>query len=108
MKEIARMFEIDVPTQGRIDALYLEEETLSFRSKNNGDIVMNTYDSYYCEAVYSLDKENTQKFLDSLQATFETLGDIVKGKFTSPAGLDQLKRHCDKNDIQYQYEFLID
>lgn len=108
MKEITRLFEIDIPAQERIDALYLDDETLSFRSKNSGDIVMNTYNSYYCEAVYSLNKENTLKFLDSLQASWNSIGDIVEKKFRSPAGLDQLKRHCDRNNIQYHYEFIID
>ncbi len=108
MKELARVFEINIPAQERIDALYLEDETLSFRSKNSGDIVMNTYNSYYCEAVYALDKENTKKFIDSLQASYDTIGEIVGKKFTSPAGLDQLKRHCDQNNIHYHYEFIID
>lgn len=108
MKEIARLFVIDIPQQERMDSLYLEGETLSFRSKNSGDIVMSTYNSYYCEAVYALDKENTQKFLESLDATLEDVGDIVSDQFTSPAGLDKLKRHCDSNGIEYAYEFIVD
>lgn len=108
MKELARVFEINIPSQDRVDALYLDGDKLSFHSKNSGDIVVNTYNSYYCEAVYSLDKENTRKFLDTFQASLETIGDVVAKQFTSPAGLDQLKRHCDKNNIQYNYEFIVD
>lgn len=108
MKEIARLFMIDVPQQERMDSLYSDGETLSFRSKNSGDIVLSTYNSYYCEAVYELDEANTQKFLDSLEATMDTVADIVSDRFTSPAALDQLKRHCDNNGIEYKYEFIID
>ncbi len=108
MKEIVRIFEIDIPAQERIDGLYGEGNKLSFRSKNSGDIVENTYNSYYCEAVYALDEANTQKFLDSLEGTFDTIGEIVAKKFTSPAGLDQLKRHCDNNGIEYDYKFIVD
>jgi hypothetical protein len=108
MKEIARLFIIDIPQQERMDSLYLEGNKLSFRSKNSGDIVLSTYNSYYCEAVYALDEANTIKFVDSLDATLENVGEIVSELFTSPAGLDKLKRHCDNNGIAYTYEFIVD
>lgn len=108
MKEIARLFVIDIPQQERMDSLYLDGKKLSFRSKNSGDLVLSTYNSYYCEAVYALDEANSQKFLDSLEATYEDVGEIVGEMFTSPAGLDKLKRHCDAHDIVYEYEFIVD
>lgn len=108
MKEIARLFIIDIPQQERMDSLYQEGNTLSFHSKNSGDVVLSRYNSYYCEAVYALDELNTQKFLDSLEATLDNVGEIVSELFTSPAGLDKLKRHCDSNDIKYDYEFIVD
>jgi hypothetical protein len=108
MKEIARLFIIDIPQHERMDSLYCDGDKLSFRSKNSGDIVQSTYNSYYCEAVYALNEANTQKFLDSLDASMDTVGEIVSNQFTSAAGLDQLKRHCDKNGIEYDYEFIVD
>ncbi len=107
MKEIVKLFVIDTFAQERIDAVYIEKERLSFRSKNSGDIVLNTYDSYYCEAAYELDEENTKKFLSSLDADWESLEKVLSKRFVNPAGLDQLKRHCDQHAITYQYSFII-
>lgn len=108
MKEILRLYEVEAIEQDRLDAIYLEDDRLSFRSKNTGQIVMNTYDSYYCEAVYQLDKENTEKFVASLNSSLENLAKDIADQFVSPAGLDRLKRYCDQNNIVYQYEFIVD
>jgi hypothetical protein len=108
MKEIKRLYVVDEIEQERLDAVYQEGDTLSFRSKNSGQIVMTTYNSYYCEAVYSLDQANTQKFLASLDSDFETLADVLETRFVSPAGLDRIKRHLDQHQIHYDYEFIID
>ncbi len=108
MKEITRLFVIDTVMQERLDALYLDGKKLSFRSKNSGDIVLSTYNSYYCEAVFELDEANSEKFVASLEATWENLDQVVSKRFVNPAGLDQLKRHCDQNQITYQYQFIVD
>ncbi len=108
MKEITRLFVIDSHAQERLDALYLDGKKLSFRSKNSGDIVLSTYNSYYCEAAYELDEANSEKFVASLDATWDNLDQVVSKRFVNPAGLDQLKRHCDQNEITYQFQFIVD
>lgn len=69
MKEIVQLFVIDSPMHERLDGVYEDKGTLTFRSQNSGEVVVARHNAYYCEATYLLDKKNSEKFVKSLNTT---------------------------------------
>jgi len=107
LKELVNCYLVETVEFERSDGFWLDDGKLLLRSHNVGEIVEARYQSPFCEARYSLDKDATNRLMILLDADRDSLAYRLKQHFGSAAALDQFKRFCDYNELPYTFDFIV-